>query len=169
VTSKRRRGRTATRGLLALSAVLTAGALLAPSAGAAAKPPLLWFVPLKYASSAHPNDIAQQRAAPPKASLDIPVAAGVQQLRNLKWAGWGSAKATVTGKRRYCAGGRCQAYRSARVELSGLATRRCHPPSEGKSTHPLARRVYTRYRLAASGPWLRAPLGDYRMDCRQLP
>ena len=148
---------------------MAAGALLAPSAGAAAKPPLLWFVPLKYAASAHPNDIAQQRAAPPKASLDIPVAAGVEQLRNLKWVGWGSAKVTATGKRRYCASRRCQPLKPARLELSGLALRRCHRPSEGQNTHPLSRRVYTRYRLAATGKWLRAPLADFRLDCRQLP
>ena len=143
--------------------------MLAPCGGRRPKPPLLWFVPLNYAAAAHPNDIAMQRVAAPKASLTIPVAAGEEQLRNLKWVGWGSAKATATGKRRYCAGGRCQAFKAARVELSGLATRRCHPPSEGESTHPLSRRVYTRYRLATSGKWLRAPLADHRLDCRQLP
>jgi hypothetical protein len=161
-------GRTTTRALLAACAVLAAGAVLAPAAGAAAKPPLLWFVPVKYAASAHPNDLAQQRVGAPKASLDIPVAAGVEQLRNLKWVGWGTAKVTITGKRRDCAGGRCQALKPARVELSGLATRQCHPPSEATSTHPVKRRVYTRYRLADSGPWLRTPLGDTRLDCRQL-
>jgi hypothetical protein len=168
VSTRRRTGWTTARALLAASAVLVASALLAPAAGAATKPALLWFVPLKYAASAHPNDLAQQRVGAPKASLDIPVAAGVEQLRNLKWVGWGTAKVTITGKRRYCAGGRCQALKPARVELSGLATRQCHPPSEATSTHPVKRRVYTRYRLANSGPWLRTPLGDTRLDCRQL-
>ena len=99
----------------------------------------------------------------------LPEPAGEEQLRSLKWVGWGSAKATATGKRRYCASRRCQTLKPARLELSGLAVRRCHPPSEGESTHPLARRVYTRYRLAATGKWLRAPLADFRLDCRQLP
>jgi hypothetical protein len=156
------------RALCTLGAALAASAVLAPAAGAA-KPPVLWFVPLTYAAPAHPNDIALQRVTAPKASLTIPVAAGEEQLRNLKWVGWGSAKATATGKRRYCSGGRCQAFKAARVELSSLATRRCHPPSEGESTHPLSRRVYTRYRLATSGKWLRTPLADQRLDCRQLP
>lgn len=161
-------GRRVAHALLAVSATLAASAVLAPAAGAA-KPPVVWFVPLTYAASSHANDIAMQRVVAPKASLSIPVAAGEEQLRNLKWVGWGSAKVTATGKRRYCASGRCQAFKAARLELSGLAARRCHPPSEGESTHPLTRRVYTRYRLAASGKWLRTPLADFRLDCRQLP
>ena len=169
VTSRRRTGRRAVRALLVACVGAAASALLAPAAGAAAKPPLVWFVPLTYATSAHPNDIAMQRVTAPTASLDIPVAAGEEQLRSLQWVGWGSAKATATGKRRYCASRRCQTLKPARLELSGLAIRRCHPPSEGESTHPLARRVYTRYRLAATGKWLRAPLADFRLDCRQLP
>ena len=157
------------RALCTLGAALAASAVLAPAAGAAeAAGALVRAADLRGvgAPERHRACSGSPRRRP---RSTIPVAAGEEQLRNLKWVGWGTAKATATGKRRYCSGGRCQAFKAARVELSSLATRRCHPPSEGESTHPLSRRVYTRYRLATSGKWLRTPLADQRLDCRQLP